>query len=668
MITGQSGTATLLFTDLVDSTDHLQRAGDESGQRLFQAHHKLISNAITSTGGKELEWLGDGALAMFSSSADAVRCAISIEQTARRPVAGARLEIRIGIHLGEVLRRDGGYFGTPIVIARRLCDRAESGQILCSRMIADLLAARQTFNFRDLGQMQLKAIAAPMPVCEVLYERNDLAAMLNRTPFVGRAEQLQRLSAKLEQVRNGQGSIVMLRGDPGIGKTRTLEEFSELAKEHGAVTVRGACYDGEWQAPYGPFAEAIGEYLRLAPAELGEVVGRHAGILARIVPALSEAFPHAAIPVGLDKEEERFRVFDSMAQVLIGISKHAPLILILDDLHWAERGTVAMLNHVAHFVSTNSILLIGAYRAAEVDRKHPFAGILAGISRQRNFESLALSGLGEDDLASLLGMIGDDDAPDALVKALGDATEGNPLFIRELLLHLVEEGKILREGQGWISRFSVDELGIPEGIRQVVSRRLQKLSVEANRLLSVASAFNGAFSFEVATAAAGLDEETALSAIDEALGAQLLRPGTNAEGFDFSHAMIRHTLYSELNPARRVRLHRKIAEEMERSWGERAAHHAAEVAFHFWRGAAASSGAERGVDYAIAAADNAERAYAHDEVAVPAHRPGTDSGQRSQTAAASRPLGIGPHLDARSRRGSQSRDRCGRLHRHHRRK
>src|SRR5580658_3023816 len=124
MIAGQSGTVTLLFSDLVNSTEHLQRAGDETGQRLFQAHHKLISDAITSTGGEELEWLGDGALAAFSSSADAVRCAISIEQTARRPVAGARLEIRIGIHFGEVLRRDGGFFGMSVVTARRLCDRA----------------------------------------------------------------------------------------------------------------------------------------------------------------------------------------------------------------------------------------------------------------------------------------------------------------------------------------------------------------------------------------------------------------------------------------------------------------------------------------------------------------------------------------------------------------
>jgi class 3 adenylate cyclase len=616
MIVGQSGTATLLFTDLVNSTEHLQRAGDENGQRLFQAHHKLISAAITSNGGEELEWLGDGALAAFASTADAVRCAINIQQSARRPVAGARFEIRIGLHIGEVLRRGSGYFGLPVVTARRLCDRSASGQILCSKFVADLLMARRTFKFRDLGEMSLKGLAAPTPVCEVLYERGDPAAMLKRTPFVGRAAQLEHLVAKLEQTFYEHGSVQMLCGEPGIGKSRLIEEFSDLARQRGAVVLTGACYDGEWQAPYGPFAEAIVDGSRqLPPGEFLAALGRRAAILARIAPALNEIVKDIEEPPALDKEEERVRLFDAVAQFLIAGSRQTPLVLVLDDLHWADRGTVALLNHVAHFVTNSAILLIGAYRDAEVDRKHPFAGALASLSRQRNFDKLALSGLSEDELTNLLGTIGDEDAPEGLVKALGGATEGNPLFIREVLLHLLEDGKILQSGRGWISRFSVDQLGIPEGVRQVVSRRLLKLSAEANRLLAVASAFNGEFSFEIAASVAGLDEESALKAVDEALDAQLLRPGLNPENFNFKHAVIRHTVYSELNSPRRVRLHRKIAEAMERAWGEQAAHHAAEVAFQFWRGAAAS-GVGRGADYALAAANNAEAAYAHDEVAA----------------------------------------------------
>jgi tetratricopeptide (TPR) repeat protein len=221
--------------------------------------------------------------------------------------------------------------------------------------------------------------------------------------------------------------------------------------------------------------------------------------------------------------------------------------------------------------------------------------------------------LAGEDVTDLLGIIGDEEPPPGLVNTLTAETGGNPFFIRELLLLLREEGKVLNGDKSWNATGGVVELGITEGVREIVQQRLRKLSEDANRLLSVGAAFNGAFSFEVAAAVADLDESAALTAIDEALEAQLLRPGTHADSFDFSHAIIRHTLYAELNPVRRVRQHRRIAEQMERAWGERAAEHAAEVAYQFWRGATAS-GAERGVDYAVAAADNAESAYAFDEV------------------------------------------------------
>ena len=610
----QSESATLLFTDVVNSTAQLQQAGDEISAHLFQAHHKLMSEAIAAAGGEELQWLGDGLLAAFSSTANAVRCAIVIQQTARRPTAGARFEIRIGIQMGELLRRDGGYFGTPVVTARRLCDRASSGQILCSRLVADLLSARGTFNFRDLGAFELEGIGVPVGVCEVVYERNDPIAMLNRTPFVGRAAQLDRLSAKLADAANGRGSIAMLRGEPGIGKTRALQEFADCAPQHGAVVLCGSCYEGESQAPYGPFAEAIVNYARIAPMKFANAIGKRAAIIARIAPALRELVDIPEL-VSLDKEEERFRLFDAVSQFFIDVSRQAPLVLVLDDLHWADRGTVAMLSHVARYVSNNSILLIGAYRDAEVDRRHPMAGALASLNRSRNFESFTFKGLDRAELAQLLEMVGDQNAPDALVKALEDATDGNPLFIREVLLHLLEEGKLLHEARGWMAEISVDELNLPEGVRQVITRRLMRLSEDTNQLLKVASAFNGAFSIDIAASVAGLDEDAALSAIDAALEAQLLRPGVHADSFDFTHAVIRHTLYAGLNSARRVRLHRKIAEEMERAWGEKTTQHAAEVAYQFWRGAAAR-GTERGATYAIAAADNAEAAYDHYEVAA----------------------------------------------------
>ena len=166
---------------------------------------------------------------------------------------------------------------------------------------------------------------APIGVCEVLYERNDPAVLLTHTPFVGRERQLKRLAAKLEDAQNGRGSIVMLRGEPGIGKTRTIEEFSDQARQRGATVLRGACYDGGWQPPYAPFAEAIGAYAHHAdPVEFAAVLGRRASIIARIAPSLRESLHHVSEPAPLDKEEEHFRLFDAVAQFLIVLSQRAP--------------------------------------------------------------------------------------------------------------------------------------------------------------------------------------------------------------------------------------------------------------------------------------------------------------------------------------------------------
>jgi class 3 adenylate cyclase/tetratricopeptide (TPR) repeat protein len=610
----RSQTVTILFTDLVDSTTHLERLGDEAGAALFQKHHKLLSDAIAQNSGEELQWLGDGVLASFNSMADAVRCAVAIQQQSQsRTNREGRFEVRIGIQVGEVIQREGGFFGTPLVVARRLCDRASGGQILCGGIVARMLSARQAFKFRELGNFDLKGISAQVAVCEICYERGDPASMLSRTPFVGRASQLDRLSARLADAASGRGSVVMLRGEAGIGKTRLIEEFTTVASGQGACVLRGACYEGEWQPPYSPFAEAIADYVRTNGAD---AMGEGAPILARIVPLLRGLVEKVAEPEPLSKDEERFQLLDAVAQFLIGISCRAPLVLVLDDLHWADRGVSDMFRYVAQSASQNPILIIGAYRDAEVDRKHPMAPALAGMSRLGNFENLSLSGLTAGELGDLLETVGDQAAPNALINTLENVTDGNPLFIRELLLLLVESGKVLGEGRSWTSGFDVDELGIPEGVREVVGRRIERLSESARQLLTVASAFNGAFEFEVVAAAAGLTEDVALDAIDEAVEGQLLRQSPQSDRFDFTHAIIRHTLYAALSTPRRVRLHRKIAEEMERAWGDKASHHAAEVAYQFWRGAVASGQENRGAEYSIAAAEQAEAACAYHEAIV----------------------------------------------------
>ncbi len=360
----------------------------------------------------------------------------------------------------------------------------------------------------------------------------------------------------------------MLVGEPGIGKSRTIEEFAERARKEGALVLWGRCYEGEWSPPFGPFAEAIAEYARaVEPEILRKELGYGGPPLARLVPALRDRLPDLGEPTPLAPEEERFRLLDATSRLLIAISARTPLVLVLDDLHWADRGTIAMLRHVARFIGRNRIMIIGAYRDVELDRQHPLADALGALRRESPYERIPLKGLDVHEVGELMSALATVDAPEALVKAISAETDGNPFFLREVLLHLIEEGKVLRQEWRWISDVAIEELGIPEGVRQVIGRRLSRLSDAANRLLGVASAFNGTFRFDIAASVAALDEAEALRAIDEALGAQLLRPGAEADSYEFTHALIRHTLFGEMNPSRQVRIHRQIAEAMEKIWG-----------------------------------------------------------------------------------------------------
>jgi DNA-binding CsgD family transcriptional regulator len=442
-------------------------------------------------------------------------------------------------------------------------------------------------------------------------------AFLSRTPFVGRENERARLRSRLEEARSGRGGLVMLVGEPGIGKTRTAEEFAERARADGATVLWGRCYEGEWAPTYGPFAEALAEYVRDADAEsLRADLGYGAPPIARLVPALREKLPDIEEPAPLQPDEERFRLLDAVSQFLIAVSQRAPVVLVLDDLHWADEGTVAMLRHVARFARQNRILIIGAYRDVELDRQHPLSEALGQLRHETEYERLLLKGLDRGEVGELLTTIAEQDVPQALIDAISAETEGNPFFIRETLLHLVDTGALYREDGVWTSdALSVEELGIPEGVRQVVGHRLSRLSESANRLLAAASAFNGVFRFDIAARVAEVEEPAALEAVDEALAAQVLRAGGERDTLDFTHALFRHTLYAELSPPRQARLHRQIAEAMESTYRERAIEHAAELAYHYER-SSSLPGAERGVEYAIAAADKAGAAYAHDETAA----------------------------------------------------
>lgn len=611
----RAGTTTILFTDLVDSTELLQQAGDERALRIFEAHRRLLREAVERSGGEEVKWTGDGLMVAFPSAADAVRCAIAMQQSSHRPVAGERLFIRVGLHAGEALRHDmSDYFGTTVVVAKRLCDKANAGQILISRLAVQLLSGHKQFEFSDLGQFHLKGIAAPVSAAEVLYQR-DTGALLAHTPFVGRDSELTSLQRKFEAAEQGDGSVVMLLGEPGIGKSRIATELCDDVRSRGSTVLWGRCYDGDWAAPFSPFAEALTQYANAEPRELADDFGPCLSVLARLAPAIREQVPTLPEPPTLEPEGERHRLLEAVGEFLATLTSKRPVVLVLDDLHWADRGTLAVLRHVANAAAAQRLLIVGTYRDVEVDKGHPLAALSADLTRLPRFERIPLPGLNSQSVGELLSLIGEQEAPQALAEAIGAETSGNPFFIKEVLLHLVEDGKLFREGDRWTSDLPIAQMGIPQGAREVIHRRLARLSDACNRMLKAVSALTGGFTWEEMTAVCGENEQDLVDALEQALAAQLLRERDDPRRveYDFTHALIRHTLYEELSHPRRALLHRRIASALEQLYAARPDPHIVRLAHHFLEGASEGGDTEKAVAYAIRAGEAAYVRYAYED-------------------------------------------------------
>ncbi len=437
-----TGTVTLLFTDQVGSTETLQRLGDEEGERLRRAHFGLLREAAGMHGGEEVKNLGDGLMVAFVSAVDAVACAITIQQAVHRARASGELEfaVRIGLNVGEPIRDEGDYFGTPVVIAKRLCDAGAPGQILASELVRALIGTRGGFAYRALGAVPLKGVADPVPACEVIWEASTevrvplppLLAGEDRGTFVGRSDARAALEAEWAAVRERGLRVVVLAGEPGIGKTRLAREFARTAHERGATVLAGSCHE-ETLVPYQPFVEALRHYIACCPpAELAVQVTPRRAQLAAIVPELEDSrSPYG--PTGLGAEQERFRLFETVSSLLADAAHLRPLVLFLDDLHWADQSSLLLLRHLARSAKSAPLMVLGTYRPVEVGDEHPLAEALAELRRSRTVERLSLSGLGEAEVAELIAGRAGQQAPRGFVLRVAERSEGNPFFIEELL-------------------------------------------------------------------------------------------------------------------------------------------------------------------------------------------------------------------------------------------
>jgi len=466
---------------------------------------------------------------------------------------------------------------------------------------------RQVLESIEAGTISQKPSQETTPARSPLY----------RQVFVGRETELRQLQCAFDDAMSGQGSLVMVAGEPGIGKTALCEQLSTYVALRGGKVLVGHCYEeGSLSLPYLAFVEALRSYVLTRDVNgLREELGTGAVDVARIVSDIKERLKVKLRPPG-SPEEERYRLMEAVTGFLSNAATVQPLVVILEDLHSSDRGTLEMLTHVSRNLTGNRLLLVGTYRDIEVDRAHPLSGALAELRRISTFGRVVLRGLNTDEVRRMLESITGQDVPWGIAEAVHHQTEGNPLFVQEVVRYLAEEGLITREqGRWWAARDTPLEMSIPEGLRDVIGKRLSRLSGECNRLLCIAAVIGREFRLKVLERVAGVAEDELITSLDEAKRTAVVEERSAVAGaviYRFAHAFFRQTLYEEIVAPRRIRLHQQVARTLEELHADRLKEHAAELAEHFSHSTDPTD-LSKAVSYGEMAAQRAVAVYAYGE-------------------------------------------------------
>ena len=471
---------TLLFTDLAGSSALLDQLGEVAADQARRTHFSLLRDVVEASGGEEVKNLGDGLMVVFASAVSAVRCAIGMQQAIQRHNAQAtttELGVRVGLHVGEPIQDEDDYFGTPVVVAKRLCDSAAAGQILASGLVRGLVASRAGFTFRPVGDVILKGMNEPVEGFEIVWSSQvpegsaGLAADGRRVQLVGREDELDQLEGELSLAGTGQLRAVLIVGEPGVGKSRLA---TELARRHAAegITLSARAYPLGATASLGLWAEGLERHLR--GLERSEVVRLCAGDVDDLAALLPSA--RATRGGGDSAEPPRIRLLGALARLLGRLDAQAPIVIVLDDVHLADGSSWEALNYLTRNLVDCRILLLLAARAAELAEDRVANDVLLGLEQEGLLRRLAVRALSADDVRDLAEAMTGTPAPEALVEWLMERAKGSPLFVVGLLRALVDESADLQHPA---------LRALPEDLAERVEARLGQLDAAARAALEL---------------------------------------------------------------------------------------------------------------------------------------------------------------------------------------
>jgi class 3 adenylate cyclase/tetratricopeptide (TPR) repeat protein len=613
MDTAGGALVTILFTDLEGSTALQALRGDRAANEVVRKAEDLARAHVAAHGGRVVKSIGDGLMVAFGSPRQGVRCAVEInrslaEHAAAMPQLACRM--RAGLHTGEVLATGDDLHGAAVSAAARICAVAEGSEVLVSDVVRQLCGTLPGISFTSRGRFALKGFPERWPLFRVA---DDLGAGTERAPFVGRVAQRAEFRDLLERTADGHGAMVLLGGEPGVGKTSLAEQVAIEAQQRGFGVLTGHCHERHIDVPYGPWAEMLGTVARQTdPQRLRSLAGAHAAALAQVAPELREVLPDIPPVVELPAPQRRWYLFNALRQFITAAAESRPYLLLVDDLHWADDSTLLLCEALAEWVEQLRILVVATYRDTPVDRSSRFDDILASLIRRKTTRLLTLSRHDRNDVAEMITAITGDTPPDAVTDAIHVRTEGNAFFVVEVLRHLTEAGRLFDQQGRFRTDLDLDERDVPANARLVIERRLGHLDERTQLFLGLAAVLGRRFDVDELAAVADVGDDELIEALEEAERAWIVTEEQgDGEAYGFAHDLFRHTLLAGLSRPRRRRYHLRAAEAIERLRADSIALHAARIASHLTE----AGGADpiRTARYLRLAGERAQAAAAHEE-------------------------------------------------------
>jgi class 3 adenylate cyclase len=535
---------TIMMTDVVDSTALRRMRGDRDADDILALQAAIVRDEVLAFGGRVRKSLGDGFLISFPSAVAAVRAATAIQRALYEHNSAdpqRAVEIRIGLHTGPVTERDGDLYGQAVHAAARVIAEAVGGQILTSDEVRKHAELQVDWSFLDSGLFWLRGFPERWRLYEVSWNHASAAARTSAVParlipLVEREAELAILHQLIAEALAGHGRLALVAGEPGVGKSRLAAAIGDEAQARGMRVLIGYCVEMSGAAPYLPYVEIIEQAISnpRSPLALREALGDVAPEIARIAPALRRVFPDIPPPIELPAELARRYVWNSLSEFLGHAAQSQPLLLVLEDLHWADESTLLLTEYLAPLLAGMPVLVLGTYRDIEVDLQHPLARVIGELERRRLVEQVSLRRLSLDGLRAMLQSLAGQRAPEQLARMINRETEGNPFFVEEVYLHLVESGVLLDEHGRVRPDLRLDEASVPESIRLVLGQRLDRLAAPTREVLVAAAVTGRVFASDLVGEVAGVGQGVLVEAFEEAERARLITPGKDPGQLIFS--------------------------------------------------------------------------------------------------------------------------------------